>query len=280
MHKSLYETHVMSDPLLPFIFHRSTRLTPTGRTVFSNWHTNLELLNCVEGEGTVLLDGKSVDFRPGDTVCVNTNVIHRIVTDRSVRYHCLIIGKDFCAANGIDTEKLRFEERFSSGNIDSLFGELISEYVSDESVNVCRRARIRSLVLRVMIDIRENHTVGTADGSDAERLNLDRVRKALDYIHENYSEPLSLESIARRVGISRCYFSRTFKGATGFSVIEYINSIRCREARLLIEGGSSVSEAAVICGFENMSYFTRTFKKCMGVLPSKFREAHSSTPTE
>lgn len=96
MHKSLYETHVMSDPLLPFIFHRSTRLTPTGRTVFSNWHTNLELLNCVEGEGTVLLDGKSVDFRPGDTVCVNTNVIHRIVTDSFVGYHCLIVENGFC----------------------------------------------------------------------------------------------------------------------------------------------------------------------------------------
>ncbi len=280
MYKSLYETHVMSDPLLPFIFHRSTRLTPTGLTVFSNWHTNLELLNCVEGEGTVILDGKSVEFRAGDTVCVNTNVIHRVVTDSFVRYHCLIVGNDFCEANGIDTEKLRFEERFSSENIDALFGELISEYTSDESVNVCRCARIRSAVLRVMIEMREKRTVGFENGSESEKKNLDRVRNALNYIHTNFSEAITLDDLARRVGISRFYLSRTFRSATGFSVVEYINNVRCKEARLLINGGSPVSEAARICGFENMSYFTRTFKKCMGVLPSKFREVHSSTPTE
>lgn len=280
MYKSLYETHVMSDPLLPFIFHRSTCLTPTGPTVFSNWHTNLELLNCVEGEGTVILDGKSVEFRAGDTVCVNTNVIHRIVTDSFVRYHCLIVGNDFCEANGIDTDKLRFEERFSSKSIDSFFGELISEYSSDETGNVCRCAKIRSAALRIMIDMRENHTIGFENASETEKINLDRVRNALNYIHTNFSEAITLDDLARRVGISRFYLSRTFRSATGFSVVEYINNVRCKEARQLIDGGSSVSEAARICGFENMSYFTRTFKKCMGVLPSKFREAHSSTPTE
>ena len=279
MYKSLYETHVMSDPLLPFIFHRSTCLTPTGPTVFSNWHTNLELLNCVEGEGTVILDGKSVEFRAGDTVCVNTNVIHRIVTDRAVRYHCLIIGKDFCAANGIDTEKLRFEERFSSKSIDSFFGELISEYSSDETGNVCRCAKIRSAALRIMIELCENHIADRME-STSEKMNLDRVKKALDYIHSNFSEQVTLDELSRYVGVSRYYLSRSFREATGSSPIEYINTVRCKEARQLIERGSPVSEAARICGFDNMSYFTRTFKKNMGILPSKIREGRLAIPKE
>ena len=52
------------------------------------------------------------------------------------------------------------------------------------------------------------------------------------------------------------------------TVIEYVNILRCKEAKRLISEGQSVSEAAIASGFNNLSYFTRTYKKYVGELPS------------
>ena len=62
--------------------------------------------------------------------------------------------------------------------------------------------------------------------------------------------------------------SRDFKKYTGNTVFEYINISRCKTAATLIASGMSVSAAANECGFENLSYFSRTYKKYMGKLPS------------
>lgn len=88
------------------------------------------------------------------------------------------------------------------------------------------------------------------------------------YIRQNMKSCLTLEDIAAYVGISKYYFTREFKRITGQTVFEYINVVRCKEAKRLITQGMTVSLAAQTCGFENLSYFTRTYKKCIGELPS------------
>jgi len=71
------------------------------------------------------------------------------------------------------------------------------------------------------------------------------------------------------VGISKFYLCREFKAYTGSSILQTVNLLRCTQAKLLIEGGATVSQAALSCGFDNLSYFSRTFKKLMGALPSR-----------
>ena len=83
------------------------------------------------------------------------------------------------------------------------------------------------------------------------------------------------ERMARAMGMSKFYLCREFKRATGQTVIEYVNSYRIQKAAQLISGGYTVSEAARACGFENMSFFTKTFKKYLGCLPSSYRDSRS-----
>ena len=59
------------------------------------------------------------------------------------------------------------------------------------------------------------------------------------------------------------------KISVGASVVQTLKLMRCTEAQRLIEGGMSVSAAAAACGFENLSYFSRSFKGLFGHLPSK-----------
>jgi len=70
-----------------------------------------------------------------------------------------------------------------------------------------------------------------------------------------------------------------FRAYTGMPVIHYINTLRCDYARKLItENGCNVSEAALMVGISNLPYFTRLYKRHMGVLPSKMRPERIHEP--
>ena len=83
------------------------------------------------------------------------------------------------------------------------------------------------------------------------------------YINENYTNALSLEHIAEVIGINKSYLSREFKKYAGHTVHTYINMLRCKKAEQCISEGMTVTEAAMECGFENISYFSRTYKNIM-----------------
>ena len=76
------------------------------------------------------------------------------------------------------------------------------------------------------------------------------------------------------MGISKYYLSREFKSFTGRTIFDTINTFRCADAKHLISKGATVSEAAAACGLENLSYFSRTFKKYVGKLPSQYIPVH------
>jgi len=65
-----------------------------------------------------------------------------------------------------------------------------------------------------------------------------------------------------------------FKQCTNVSIFEFLNSHRCSEAKKLLRQEHTVSEAAFACGFENLSYFSRTYKKYIGVLPNKTKRQY------
>ena len=94
------------------------------------------------------------------------------------------------------------------------------------------------------------------------------IRRTLVYLQEHYKEKLTVEEIAEALHFSKSYLSHSFKEITRYSLISYINLLRCQNARVMLLAGSSVSEAAAECGFSEISYFTRVFKKTMGILPS------------
>ena len=97
------------------------------------------------------------------------------------------------------------------------------------------------------------------------------VKTAVIYIRKHLTEPLALDAIAEHTGVNKHYLSRLFKQVLGKTVFETVRVLRCNEAKRRIEEGMPVAQAAHSCGFENLSYFTRTFKKYYNILPSHCR---------
>lgn len=269
MSEMVYESHIMQNPKLPFYFHINTHLSSSKHEyAFSNWHDNIELIYCTHGKGLITLDTEEIFFSKGETVVINANVMHRILPADEVKYHCLIIDRYFCKSNDIDTDRLHFRTKFQDEKIAESFAKLEHLYIRDN--DALKIAKIRKCVLDIMIRLAENYLCDESNYAiPKEKTGIDRIKSAIVYISENLSEKLELEKISAHAGVSKYHFSRQFKAITGLTVIEYINNCRCKYAKQLIEEGLPVSEAAERSGFENMSYFTKTFKKYIGRLPSK-----------
>ncbi|MBP5245364.1 MAG: AraC family transcriptional regulator [Clostridiales bacterium] len=260
----VYEPHIMPDPLIPVVFHTDTMRG--GQKEHPNWHTNIEILCCIKGSGTVDCEGTEHDFTVGDIFVINSNNLHTIYSDSEVVYHCLIVDRDFCRTNGVPTDKALFKNRIRDERLNKEFDKVVEAVKVKDSL---RAAEIRLAVLNLLITLKRYY-VETADNNTKkkESVSFSRVKLAMIYIRENLANVITLEDIASYVGISKYYLTREFKLVTGQTIFEYLNVVRCKEAKRLIRDGMTASEAAGACGFSNMSYFTRTYKKCVNELPS------------
>lgn len=257
-----YETHSMPNPMLPFIYH--SHFEVTHRNKYPNWHENIELLQCIEGSGYVLCGMEQIPLTPETLVIVNADTLHSIGTDSRVVYRCLIIDNSFFVANGVPVRSLFFEPLIPDPQVCVLFDRIVQAYNELDPEDFRSVLDVRAHVLNLVSALCWDHTVRKPEDSSNEH-----VKKAVIYLRQHLTEPLSLDKLAEEVGISKFHLAHLFKLYTGKTIIQTMNLIRCTEAQRLMEDGATVSAAAFSCGFENLSYFTRTFKKYMGVLPSK-----------
>jgi AraC-like DNA-binding protein len=97
------------------------------------------------------------------------------------------------------------------------------------------------------------------------------VLNAIKFIQFNYSHNISIDDVARSVGVSRSHLYRVFMSNVGKSPIDYLTEYRINEAcKLLRSGDLSIAEVAVSVGFFDQFYFSRVFKKSVGMPPSKY----------
>ena len=98
------------------------------------------------------------------------------------------------------------------------------------------------------------------------------IDRAKEYIMANYKKDISLDDVSKEVDISPYYFSKIFKEATGENFIEYLTNIRIEKAKeLLNDTDMSMKEICVEVGYSNPNYFSRIFKKNVGVSPTEYK---------
>ena len=94
--------------------------------------------------------------------------------------------------------------------------------------------------------------------------------KVINYLQQHLPESFSLDSIAEEIGISTSYMSHCVKSATGIGIIEHLNRLRCYTAKhYLLHSNKKINEIATLCGYQNNSYFARTYQKIIGCSPNE-----------
>ena len=123
----------------------------------------------------------------------------------------------------------------------------------------------------------------TADGGEARPSLLPELKKgdksryvleAMDYIGGHYGDPnLTVGEIAQAMGLSEGHLSHVFKKETDYTLLGYLTRYRMHKAMELLRGGRmKVYEVAEQVGYRDITYFSSTFKKTVGVTPSEYQD--------
>ena len=264
-----YEFQFQRSKESPFNFH-SEKLCSPHAIVMPHWHENIELLFMTEGITEVMLNDNCIHASAGTLVVINSNTTHQCypVTYTS-EFECLIIDKNFCEQFGLFTDENFICSTVSDERLFSLMknlkhlNEIKPKYFYSE---------ITSDVLKILSILFREYAEQEFFEAKNKNKNVEMVTTAIRYINKHLKENLNIDKVAEHVGYSKCYFCSTFKDITGCTVNSYINQKKILQIyRLLGRGEKNINEIATEYGFNDVSYFTKVFKKYAKTLPSKVK---------
>ena len=154
---------------------------------------------------------------------------------------------------------------YSSGGMKYVFdsrADYLPQIMSTEDTS-----ELRNWFLTKMTTAARNITEKKAERSGK------TIGAAREFIRQNYNREITLDDVSREVNITPYYFSKLFKEETGEGFIEYLTNIRIDKAKELLSNTSySMKEICQMVGYTDPNYFSRTFKKKVGVTPTEFKE--------
>lgn len=265
MSEQIYEHHlaIKQNKLCPFKLAHSEK---TSGDSISNWHKNIELLYFVDGTSYIQYGAEDFFVQKDNFVIVNSGILHRLHEKNALEYYLLIIDEEFCNENGIDIENCIFEKCFSDEKTKELIFNLIREY-DMQNKNAFSALRIRTAILELLIDLCTNHIISSDVSKENQRTSEKYVKTVLEYLNDHFDEEINLDMLADLCNVTKFYLSREFKRHTGQTIFTYITMLKCKKAQNCLKQGMTVTETALSCGFESVSYFSQTYKKIMGVSP-------------
>ncbi|WP_029192846.1 AraC family transcriptional regulator [Paenibacillus harenae] len=283
-YEELREPMDMPDPHFPIKVHRNA-FDRQGLVTFQHhFHEHLEFLYFVRGEAMIECGSATIQASPGDLVVVNSNELHYgISLSSDLFYYALIADISLLHSQSVDAAETKFITPITQNRL------LLRNHIrGDDHAEACVLAIIKELeqrefgyelavkseLYRLLTLLLRGHvaTVLTQGEYDERMKNIERFAPVFQYIEDRYKEELSVDRLARMTRLSRFHFSRLFKELSGHTVTEYVTMTRLNKADYLLRHSPlTVSEIAAATGFNDIYYFSRTFKKHKKVAPSALR---------
>lgn len=261
----IYEEHP-NNPHLPITYRFSETLI--GNLTLAHWHEHIEILCVLQGNLRVYIQGTIIDAIPGDLIIINPGETHSIPErEDNSRYECLIPHKALCDKMGLEITDHPIENHIQNNLYFTKFQQIMNELREKPpffEINV--QLSLLELLVSLMREYPKN---AAASKKISESSGEHMVKQAIQYIQKYYAQPISTNDVCQYLGFDKSYICSTFKKITGTTIVSFINMIRCEHAKELLQIGKlSVSECAFLCGFQHFPYFTKTYKRYIGELPS------------
>ncbi len=245
-----------------------------------------ELEYIVEGNGKMIIDGREYPAVPGTLFCRRPHQKNQGI----MPYKCYLIPFDIWGNynNTIDQFTVRqksyqplmgndglppeISRIFYMDRMEEIFRAIYNEYLQDKPL---KQLMLRSYFYHILNEVFEA-SFNKSDKEISMPVTLQqKIKRCINFINDNYKENISIDTLSEIAGLSASHFHRVFKVITGQSPVQFILSKRLMEAkRLLTQTSLSVKEICYECGFDNQSYFSRTFKQKNNMTPIDFRKNH------
>ncbi|MCK9171092.1 MAG: AraC family transcriptional regulator [Treponema sp.] len=290
MKEAFHETKTHGSIEFPFIIYRGN-IPEYIHSFPLHWHEEFEIIYVTDGTGTIQVLNKTYQCHPGDIIIIPPDYIHSIYQykNEKMEYFNILFKFSLLEENRNSLCFRKYFVLFQENNMlhciynpsSSDLGRKITPYLLSLIEN--RKASytgyelmIKSCLFGVLYYLKD-YLIPTTGKYLILENRITRLKPIIAYIQEHYAESISIEKAASVSNISASHFMKTFKDIIGKTFTQYLNCFRLETAvRELMETDKSVMEISEDCGFNNFSYFIRSFKRSFGKTPLEYR--HSMSP--
>ena len=225
--------------------------TPPGYEGYANINGNCCVLYRVHrGSGSVRIQGVTYPVKAGQFFFIPIGEQGPMVADSEKPWFFQWIGFTGTLANDF----LQLPPVFD-----------VPRVLSDRMYDL--RNPCENMASRITADLFLLHASLTKPKTD----RSDHVQWVIDYISASYMHKLSVAELASELGLNACHLSRQFTKKVGRSIQDYLLTVRVFNAKLYLNKGYSVKEAALMCGFSDPNNFTKLVKKKTGYTPTQWK---------
>jgi AraC-like DNA-binding protein len=240
-------------------------LNKINKCKYHNGRKYYGIIYCIEGEARYKFSsGESCDLHPGDIILLSPIASYSIITKKEFKHYTINfeIHKEFSNIHFLTDIYYLFHTETPQLYY-HLFKKTVNQWASKKSCfEMHTIACLYELLSTLSSEILEKEYSTTS---------YLRLNPAKEYIEQNFNSDISLNMLANLVNMSVTNFRREWSKLYGESALQYRDRIRLSYAKeYLMSGYYTVTEVAQKCGFSDVNYFIRFFKKHTGISPGKF----------
>lgn len=279
------KTHGTID--FPFAFYDVTHRHPQYNMPL-HWHSECEIIRVVSGTFNLNINSEHIALNAGDYAFIASGLLHGGTPD-GCHYQCLVFSMEFftrslsvCTAqlHSIQVNDFLLPKHFAAAE-ERYTAPLRDVFEAMAAIGrnpACRLRAIGSLCRFFALILEDEKYDRRAGISLQVKKKIRQYKTILSFIEEHYPDKLTLDDLANCVSMNKNYFCKFFYDLTQRSPMEYLNYYRIEAAcEQLTHTDKSITEVALDCGFSDVSYFIKVFKKYKGITPSRYEEQAESS---
>ena len=272
----------------PFLIHHTVVNKSMELALYLHYHNEMELFYMEEGEVNFVIEEETYRLRTGDAMFIPSGLIHYAKNIRNTDEACSFYAFVFDASLLTDVlpsycrhyiYPALYNARKSILHIDTTIENhrQILEFLTPifdmnrDEIDMYE-LELRGRLLIIWQLMYNHHLINVHNNSLYDHI-YPQLKECIDYIDNHYQDNIELNLLADKAGMSEGHFCRIFKEFTGFTPFTYLNRKRILEScRFLSDTSDSIADIATKCGYNNISYYNRTFLKMMHETPSAYRK--------
>ena len=252
-----------------------------------HWHDEFEIIYVRSGFLAVSISGESYIGKTGDAFVVSPGNLHLMGSQTgTVDYYTFLFPLKYISFRTDDMLDEKLLEPLNSGHLmicprvkdtaKELCEQLIEIYEAkkDESESkITTQVRTKIILLQFILEMCKKGFVIENDTSGRNTVEKEMV----SYIQQNFTGKISLREFGEQFHLSEKYISRYFKEHFHITLSQYVTYLRLEHAKQLLQDTDiPVTDVAMQSGYQNVSYFIRSFQKAYAVSPLKYRKNNYS----
>ncbi|WP_244835407.1 AraC family transcriptional regulator [Clostridium sp. BJN0001] len=290
-YKNLKEKRIHGDFLLPFTIYKCLFENKTN-VLNMHWHEEIEISIIEEGGCIYNINLFDTELEEGDILIIKPFSLHSIVKLKQdiLRSNTMVFNMDILNSALTDVCAFRYFSNICNENDIvpviikrnfkdyELYKNIIDEiFLCYQNKSDAFELKLKSLLFELFYNFYKNHVFTDNKQFEINSHITNKIKKILNYIEDNYTRQISIQEISDYCNFSEYHFMRFFKKYIGMTCTEYINNYRIESsAHLLDETDKSIMDIALECGFNNISYFNKIFRKKYKITPTNFRKRNTN----